>query len=446
MGVHPAIVKLVGQYQAQGDTRKLSELLGAALAFFLGVGGVVALFFVFGLPPLLARYVIAPGELPHINLLTLLLAADMLLVFVALVFSGILYGMQQYYIINWLSVSTTLMNAVLLLLLLPRWKLMGMICCKLTIDLARVVITAFFSRRVLPEVSFHPRLASRQSVRELLSFGSRVFVSSTAASLSVNAQPIIISTAISSVATTYYVMAGRLTEYANGLATAFSPSFMPMFSELQSRDEKSLLASLYFQYSRYLLLIILTMTVVIIAFGTPFISLWVGETYAVQGKIVLIILTASYAVSVSQPLLWRLFIGVGQLDALLKISFLGTGITILGSIILVKPMGIIGVAAAVLFSSILTRTLLLVHTCRYFHISVKSFIVEVQLRPFVVAFCSLAFGLVISAILGTGSYPRLLLGVAGTGMFQALLCIFWGLGGNERAWLRKQIRGRVPSR
>jgi len=99
---------------------------------------------------------------------------------------------------------------------------------------------------------------------------------------------------------------------------------MPMFSELQGRGDTAQIARLYEQYTRYILILIIPFVSCIMVLGVPFIRLWVGDELAAKGGDLVVYLSAAFLIDSLQPLVWRLMIGVGRVDFLVKVSAVGS--------------------------------------------------------------------------------------------------------------------------
>jgi len=320
MGVQPAVVKLVGQYRGLDDTAKLNELITAAFTFFITVGLISMIGCVTIIPGVVQGHVEGLENLDPSGWLFAVIALDAAVMFLKYLYSATLYGWQRYHLQNILDVAGWLLNALLIVLFLERGGVLALAIVKLSVDVVGTTASYFMVRSVFPQLRMDLRALSRSSFRELMSFGGRIFMSSTANRVATNAQPIIISTALTAAATAFYAIPVRLIDYARQIGWSLGMAFMPAFSELQSRQEAGLMRSIYLSYSRYIFLVQLPILVLLFVYGVPFIGLWIGPEYAQQGRWTLYFLTASVLAASLQPLLWRLFIGVGRLNDLVKAS------------------------------------------------------------------------------------------------------------------------------
>lgn len=448
IGVQPAVVKLVGQYQGAGDSAKLKELINAALLYFLVVGGLVALLSVTVGPFWVLRHVEDLRDLPHARLLFAAIAFDALLMYLNYLVSGVLYGFQKYHLRNLIDVGGWIVNGLLVVLFLKGGGLLALVACKLVTDIAIVVASAVATRRLLPDLRLDFGGLHRGSFRELLGYGGLVFVSATATRIATYAQPIIISTALSSAATTLYAIPGKLVEYARQIAWALTASFMPMFSEMEGRQERAALREIYLDYSRYIFLILLPVTVLLFVYGVPFIRLWIGPEYAEEGRWVLWLLTGTVLVESFQPLLWRFFMGVGRLGGLVWVSVATAALGLVASIVLVRPFGIAGVALAGLIGTTAAQVMWARDACRYLEISPAGMFQRVHWKPLLAGAMMFGVAELLAVTLGGRSYLTIALGAVLSAIPYLAVAIRLGLTPGERQVLQRRLallRGKPPT-
>jgi O-antigen/teichoic acid export membrane protein len=410
LGVQPAVIKLVGQHRGHPDPRKLEELISAALLFFFAVGLLAALLVAFALPPLMPHLVKDHQGFGELRLLFAVVAADVLILFLNYVFAGVLYGWQLYHGKNLIDIAAWIMNALLLVTFLKHGGLLLLAVSKAGTDLLALLATIALCRRTLPEVRLTHGRVGRRSMEELIRFGSKLFASATSKRISNYAQPLIISSQISAAATAFFSIPVRLVDYAQQIAWALSTGFMPMFSELDGRNEREALRSIYMRYSRYILLLTLPILVLIFIYGPGFIARWIGPEYGVRGRDALYLLTAAALLEGLQPLIWRLFTGVGRLNLLVAVSAAASLMSVALGLLWVGRLGIAGVALGVLLMTAASQVVFFWHTSRYLSLSLLAQLREIQGRPLLVGGIYFALTYGIARFLGTGTYPIMTLG------------------------------------
>ncbi|MCK4414017.1 MAG: oligosaccharide flippase family protein [Candidatus Eisenbacteria sp.] len=442
LGVQPAVVRMVGFHRGASDARRLSEVVSTALVFFAGVGLLAALVLAFVVPPLVPRLINDYQGFPALRMVMLLMAADVLILYLNYLFTGVLYGWQLYHAKNLIDVAVLLINAAILVAFLSPGGLVIVAGSKALTDLLALVATITLCRRVLPQVAFAPWRVGPRSLRELLGFGGRLFLSASAARIADHAQPLIISSQASAAATAHYAIPLRLVDYTRQIAWSLSTPFMPMFSELDGQRDEQMIRSIYLRYSRYILFLTLPIVGLIFVYGRAFIAQWIGPVYAQQGGTALYLLAGGVLAHGLQPLIWRLFIGVGRLNFLVIVSVsTSLGVVLLG-FLLVGPLGISGVALSVLVTAWISQVILFVHTSRYLGVSVGRQFIEVQARPLLIGAVFTGLAALIAGFLGSASYGQMAAGVGLAGILYGPM-LYVGLHAAERKELKRILRDRI---
>lgn len=443
-GVQPAVVKLVGQYRGAGDEQKLNELITTALAFFLAVGLLASLGCIFLIPIWVTRFVEDLHQIDQTGLLFVAIGAEALVSYLNYLVTGILYGSQRYHLKNLIDSSGWVLNAILVFTLLPIGGLLALVCAKLISDTLIVIAASVAVHRAMPALRLDPGLIRRSSLGELVHFGGRVFVSATTTRVANYAQPLIISTAISASATAFFAVPLKLMEYARQIGYALTTSFMPMFSELQGRKETDLLREVYLDYTRYLFTLLVPIAVLLMVYGSSFIGLWIGPEYQERGHAITLILASSVLLEMFQPLLWRFFMGVGELDYLVKVSAVSSILSVVLGIILIKPFGVVGLAGGLLATGALVHGTNALYSCRYLQVPVYEFFRRAHARTIVVALVLAGTAIAMSATLGSASYWRMFVGCLVAVVVYAPLAVRFVLTARERSALWVRIASRLP--
>lgn len=443
MGVQPAVVKLVGQYKARGDTHKLRQLVTTAFVFFLCTSTLAALFCVFFVPGLVDKYIEDLRGLDHSRWLFIAIAVEAIVMYMSYLFTGILYGFQRYHLKNLIDACGWIINAVLVVIFLPRGGLLALVISKLVMDFAVLIGSVIAVKRVFPEFGLAFTNVGPESFRELIGFGGRIFVSATTSRIANHAQPIIISTALSSAATTFFAIPLRLVDYARQIAWALTAGFMPMFSELESRQEKETLREIYLGYSRYLFMGLLPIMVLLFVYGAPFIGVWIGPEYEDKSRVTLYFLAGMVLAESFQPLLWRFFIGVGQLNVLIWVSAVTSLLSVVGSFTLVRVMGIEGVALSAFSAAAIAQSIFAVRSCRYLEITPLYLFRRTHLRPVVSGLVTFGVAMLMSRTFGAANLLTIAIGSAVSMAVYVSLSLFYALDAHERGYATAKIAGRL---
>jgi len=446
LGMQPAVVKIVGQYRGRGDHDGMAEPLGAAFVFFLAVGLLSALFFGLALAPLLPHLVKqAPPELGS-HLLLGIIAVDVLIIFLNTFFTGVLYGWQLYPLKTLVDILCWSLNAVVLFVYLGRGGLLLLAASKTITDVAGLVATLVLIRRQVPGFRLSLRSVRPSALRGLLGFGGRLFISASTTRVATYAHPLVVSSRISSAATAFFAIPIRLVDYVREIGWALATGFMPAFSELEARQERSAMRSVYLRYSRYILIATLPMYVILFVYGRDFIGLWIGPEYGRRAALPLVFVTAAALVENLQPLYWRLFIGIGRLDFSVLVSALASLLSVVMGFLLIPTLDIGGPALGILVAGVIAQGFFIVHASRYLEMLPPELLGMIALRPLVAG--ALLFALTFSLKHLWGADRMLTIGAGSLVAVVGYSILVWWItvDHDERQWLRGRLRRVIIAR
>lgn len=440
MGVQTSVIKLVAQYNGIGDVHRLKQIISASLAFFIAVGTVSALALWFATPLFLDRLVSDPAGRETVRLLLIVLGVNVLLVFPNYVFSGVVFGLQAYHRKNLMDVGCTLVNATVTYVLLNKgYGLIAVVLAKVITDLLNVLITFVLCIRICPH--FRPSFSSlsKDAFKELFAIGGKIFSSSTMYRIANSSEPLIISSFLGTSWTAIASVSKRLIDYIREISLSLTTGFMPMFSELQAKDDLPKIRETYFQYSRYILIIVLPIIAFVFVYGTPFIRLWVGGDFADKGKYLITFLTIQCFVDALQPLAWRMLVGVNETDFIVRVSVIGSILYIVIILSLIHFTGINGIGISGVITAFIAQSLYFRKTCNYLNTNVFTQLKELQIWPITI---NLLFALVlyvISSLFPINSYFDILLHMSCGIPFYILATYFVLLRREERLFLCNKL-------
>jgi O-antigen/teichoic acid export membrane protein len=385
-----------------------------------------------------------PIDHETVRQLLIILGINILFIFPNYVFSGMVYGFQVYHLKNLIDVALVIINAALVYFLLLRgYGIFALAIIKTFGDLIGLVASYLLSRKVFPGLRVSVTSIGSHRYKEIFSLGGKIFSSSTMVRIAANGEPMIISYALSNAWTAVFSIPKRLIDYVKEISWALTTGFMPMFSELQGKNDTAAIRSIYFQYTRYVVMVVAPILTAVFAYGTPFISLWIGNDFALKGKLLVPLLSTAFFVECLQPLVWRMFIGVDKVNFLVKISSLSSFAYIVLAFSLVWKFGVNGVALGGLIVSCICQTIFFIFTARYLGTTVTHYIRECHLMPIVASMTVLGLMLWLRLYWPPVTYGILLPQVAGSMTVYALLSLLFSLKNNERARIFEFVQART---
>jgi O-antigen/teichoic acid export membrane protein len=253
-----------------------------------------------------------------------------------------------------------------------------------------------------------------------------------------DAGTIIVGAFVGVSAVTYYAIASSLTTYAYSVISCITTTIPPAASHLEAMGNEEGLKVLCIGGTKSVLMIGLPILITYILTGDLFLRLWVGEAFG-QSYLPLALLSVAWAFNYLQVCALCALIGLSRHKvaawmALVQ-SFLNVGL----SIVLVKSMGMLGVAWGAMLASVVMNLIFQVHALRQLQIPIGRFVNQAVL-PW--AATMLPFTLVLGFL--TVVYPpaRLINYFAEVAVAVSCMMLFlpWlGLNSNERVMVRSSF-------
>ncbi len=353
LGVTSAVAKYVSEHRVKNDHKSANEILASSVVLLLFVA--IALVAV---SPAIASFISNTYDFddsyaPIVATLIIVSAIDMALYVLSGVLIGAVTGVQRYDVLNIIRIVIALLKAGLFYLLLSNgYGLVGMAAAALATNVLAAIIMYLFIRREHKEMSFSFRHANIATGKKIFAFSKFTFIAMVAGQVIYYSDAFVIGFFMSAAAITYYSIPWSLSEYTSVLLNSVSNTFMPVFSELHSSDEKEQLYDTYIKATRLMLVLTNLICFGILAVGGDFIGLWMGEQYQERCTPILIILFAILIFKGPQTLTNALLQGMAQHKRYslynLGLSFVNLGL----NIVLVQKYGLIGIAAGTAITQI----------------------------------------------------------------------------------------------
>ncbi|WP_348260834.1 oligosaccharide flippase family protein [Telmatobacter sp. DSM 110680] len=308
-----------------------------------------------------------------------------------------------------------------------------------------VVLQVALARRESPWARISRTPFDRKRSKAFLSYSIYTFIATSADTLRYQLDPLVISAFIGLVAVTHYRIAGVFARYYVEALLALMRLFQPLLSRHHGAGDDEAVERVFYFATKVTLSVSVFICAVVIAYGKPFIALWMGVKYqdAYPAMVVLsIAVFLDVCQSPSVGLLYSTFnhkyyTYMNLAEGLLNLAF---------SIALVRPMGILGVATGTLAGALAIRVVVQpIVVCKSSHIS----------YPVYVRFLAgniLRFGvlmgvsLLILASHSVSSYTWLVGLVSVTTSVYAAGCWIFGFSGSERGQVTKAISYRRQNR
>ncbi|MFH1701318.1 MAG: MATE family efflux transporter [Candidatus Zixiibacteriota bacterium] len=344
-GIGYAVVKFVARYQKTGEPNKRNEIIATAFytAGLLSIIVIAATVFIawnaagfFDIPPELVR---------QSQIVILLVGISIAAAFPMGIFSDALSGgLWRFDLFNLVSLTISVFQAVLTIALLEA----GMGLPGLGISALLGSAIGYFWRmrmlyKLLPDLSIGPSLVNFPVLKKIGNYSFFSFVLVLSGRIAFYSDSFIVGVFRGIEEVAVFGIAVKLTEYLRQLIFTLTKLFTPIASRYDPDTEKASLRRIFYDGSRLNLLVSLPLSAMLFFWGGNLIDIWIGPDFS-YAKTILQILLIGHILSFTQAVGGELLIGVGRHRKFAIISMISGIVNIVLSIILVKRLGLVGVA------------------------------------------------------------------------------------------------------
>ena len=382
LGIRSSIVRYVAKYSATKEYDELNRLVNTAMFSYSGIGALAMAVTLIAAYYLNSIFRIPAEFVAMARWLLLIVGTAVSVGFPLGVFSGILEGLQRFYLLNFTNVSSTLLRALLIVIALRHGRgLPSVALITVSLPLLGSLVNAVAVFRHL-SLRLGPQYVSRPSFRRIASYSGTTFLILVAGRLRFKTDAVVIGTFISAAAVTYFTIGSRLVEYATEVVHSMAQIFVPMSSQSDAVGDLGRLRQIFVAGNRMCALVIFPISAILVILGKSVIEAWVGARYVATSYPVLLILLIPSTVMLMQTTSSRVLFGMGKHQTLAKVTLAEGIANLVLSIILVRKFGIVGDALGTAIPLSCTILLFLPHhLCRLLRLRVVSYLRHAFLLP-----------------------------------------------------------------
>ncbi|OGC77430.1 MAG: hypothetical protein A2145_06785 [candidate division Zixibacteria bacterium RBG_16_40_9] len=359
LGIRASVVRYVSKHKAEGDYRKLNQVINtsliaystaAAIALILGVIIGISAGSVFNIPDDLenaATWVI------------ILISAAMACGFGIGVFASTLAGIERFDLLNLsMSVGNLLRAGLVLIILRLAPNLVALALVSFFSSLVTFLMILFFAFKHEPNLKINLKLANRETARSIFNYGIYSFLIIVATRVAYYSDNTVIGIFGSAEQITYFAIGAISVEFLRRIVNSLTTVIMPMASSLESGGSEESLTRLLTTGTRYSFLLILPLSTILLVMGKTLLGVWMGPSYADKSYLILVIMLIPQIYCFSQFSTEEILLGTGRHKLFAMVTVAEAVTNLILSIILIKTYGIIGVALGTLIPAIIFRVLL----------------------------------------------------------------------------------------
>jgi O-antigen/teichoic acid export membrane protein len=342
LGIRSSVVRYISKFTAVDDKDGLARFFNTSLATYTCIGLAATLATLAGTSFIGSLFHVAPNFLITARWLFLIVGLSVALGFPLGMFSGILEGLQRFYLLNFTNIAALLVRALLTVLALRRgYGLLTVGIITVLLPLLSAVARAVCVFRILP-IPIGWKYVDRSVFNEMANYSGVTFAIQVAYKLRFKTDVLVIGKFLGAAAITQFSIGGRLVEYAGEVVSALAQIFVPMSSQSDAKGDINRLRKIYVAGNRACALIIFPVTAILVILGKAVIEAWVGRKYVAASYPVLVVILIPTALVLAQNATPRILFGMAKHKMLAWITSIEGVANLILSIVLVRRMGVIG--------------------------------------------------------------------------------------------------------
>ncbi len=363
-GVRIATGRLIAYYRARQDAAKVNHTINTSLALLTASGLVVTLL-TFLLSPYFGRlFHIGPNVL-HIPAAVFLCGFAVAVGLPLTVFEGCLAGYERYDLINIVEIVMIIARVGLTVWMIQLgYGILALAAINFALTVTGGGVKFLLCHRVFEPLHVAVEHIDRATIRETYATSIWFLILAVSVRISFFTDNIVIGYFRSTGEVAVYSVAGRLAQYALVAVAAFNVVLMPVSAGYDAQADLAKQRRLLLLGTRASFAAAIFMATIFLAYGGRIIHIWVGSGFE-KGATVLAILTFPMITQSSQTTTLMVMQGMAKHKTLSLIYLVEALSNLILSLILVRPLGMIGVALGTAltstFSSLIAQP---IYVCR----------------------------------------------------------------------------------
>ena len=408
LGFRRALIHDISIRRDQDGAEEIREIVSSFLILFLAIGLVIVLvtcLLVLALPSL---FDIHADRVDDARFALLLLGVAWALHLPANIAGGVLLAYERYDAVNGVDSLTRVATAVCTIgIVASGYGIAALAVAVAVIQVVSAVVMIVIAARFAPEFGLSARAANPRYLRTAFSRSTSYFVISINSLVNTRFDELIIGIVLPLSAVGVYGVGMRLIHMARNVSLQLNEVLIPITSRLMSNPAQTHeLKSMVVSATRISTGLMAGIALMFIAFGRPFLELWIGPE--VEGTYwPLVILSVSLVIAMAQDMPAKAVYASSQhrLGALVTIAGLVSNVLL--SILLVYQLDIVGVALATLIAWSGAGAVMIVIGCRLAQLPVASYVREALLPVLVPVMPAALIAIAAQTYLPATSWPVL---------------------------------------
>jgi O-antigen/teichoic acid export membrane protein len=443
LGYGSALVKFIAQYRAKRDRNALNEIVSTVGVVFAGLG-LLCFAVMAGLAwRIESIFNIDPADVRTAQYLLLIAGGYLSLRFPLAIFGSVVNGFQRYYFNNIVSISTSLIVAAVNVgVLSAGYGLVGLVAATTAVRLLTLGLFAWNAYRAFPGLRVRTSMFRRERLREVSGFSVYMFVLDCAAKLNYSSDTMVIGAMLNTTAVAVWAVGQRLSMLAQQLTGQLNDALFPNVVDSHAGNRQDRLQLILLHGTKLSLALAAPLCLGLIMKADALIQNWVGPHFS--GSVLPAqILLAVVLIRISTASANLILKGTGGHKLLAYTNVTTAVVNILMSIVLIRRLGLLGVALGTLIPVAASAAFVLYPAaCRKVGLRVSRPLFE-AMWPALWPAAIMTMALWLGRDLPPGGLFGVALHLAAGGLLYLALFLRLAIGADERRLYWTKLRGLV---
>ncbi|MBU4376292.1 MAG: oligosaccharide flippase family protein [Candidatus Omnitrophica bacterium] len=346
-GIRGSVVKYVAEFEAKKDFGSLNKVINTSWLIHSSIGLLIILAFFMLSNFLQYFFEINPMFLNDFRVCFRLIGLSIGLTLFFNIFVGILEGYKRNDVVSIIESATfILQSALITVIVIKGYGIVSLAIIIILVNLLKQIIRAICCFNISPHLRLNFFLFNRNTLKTIFSYSIFLFTFQGMLTILNSLPNIILGAFLGTASITFYSIAERLIGYFRTFLFTTSGTLVPFISSFDALNDTKRVKKSFLMGSKYSYSIVLFLVLILIVMGRPFINLWMGEAFTNKSYNVLVIIVIPLLFSPAFFTIQALLKGLGRLKEITICTAIQLLLSVILSIILVKKLGLNGVALA----------------------------------------------------------------------------------------------------
>ena len=351
LGYGGALVKFTAQYRAHRDARALNEIASTLFFVFAACGAAayaIAALVAFNLEHI---FTLTAAQAETGRWVLLIVAVHVAVNFPFSVYGGIVSGFQRFDANNFVGIATSVVAAAVnAAVLLAGYGLIPLVAATTAVRVVAYLVYRYNALRIYPDFRIRLALFRRARLKEVTGFSIYAALIDWANKLNYHIDAVVIGIFLGPAAVAVWAPAERIISGTQRLTNQLNGVLFPVIVDSDTLQQQATLQRVLIEGTRFSLASVLPIALTLVALADPLVHAWLGaQAEAVSGCIPVIqILAFAVAIRVGTATGAMLLKGSGRHKFVAAANLTTAAVNVALSVLLIKPFGLIGVAAGTL--------------------------------------------------------------------------------------------------